>query len=152
LPTQPGPAPGTVPVGGGEYERFVGTSLGPYRIVRFMAQGGMGAVFEAEQRHPVYRRTAVKMIRPGLNMPETLARFDVERQALALMDHPNIARVLDAGVAGWGEPYVVLEYVEGQAITHHCDCIKLSIRQRLQLFLSVCDAVEHAHTKGIIHR
>src|SRR5262249_41745726 len=115
-------------------------------------EGGMGLVFVAEQQQPVRRRVAVKVIKPGLDTREVIARFEAERQALALMDHPNIAKVLDAGATDSGRPYFVMELVKGVPITEYCDQNELTPGERLVLFVSVCQAVQHAHTKGIIHR
>src|SRR5438270_4187619 len=124
---------------------------GRFKLRQKLGEGGMGEVWVADQAEPVQRRVAIKVVRPGLDSDRMLARFDQERQALALMDHPNIARVLDAGVAD-GRPYFVMELIKGVPITQYCDEAKLSPRQRLQLFIPVCQAVQHAHQKGIIHR
>jgi len=126
--------------------------VGPYRILRTVGQGGMGVVYEAEQETPVRRTVALKLIKRGLLTREVLARFDSERQALALMNHPNIARVYDAGATPEGRPYFAMEYVQGIPITEYCDRHRLGIRDRLRLFVSVCEGVQHAHQKGIIHR
>jgi serine/threonine protein kinase len=123
-----------------------------FRLGRKLGEGGMGEVWVADQTDPVRRQVALKVIRPGLDSDHLLARFDAERQALALMDHPNIARVLDAGTTDDGRPYFVMELVEGVPITHYCDEQRLTPRQRLQLFVPVCQAVQHAHQKGVIHR
>jgi serine/threonine protein kinase len=112
----------------------------------------MGVVYVAEQIEPVRRRVALKIIKPGMDTKQVIARFEVERQALAMMDHPNIARVLDAGTTDAGRPYFVMELVRGMPITEYCDKVRLSPRQRLELFIDVCQAVQHAHQKGIIHR
>ncbi len=130
----------------------VGKSIGRYRLRELLGEGGMGSVYVAEQEKPVRRKVALKIIKPGMDSREVIARFEAERQALALMDHPNIARVLDAGTTDQGLPYFVMELVKGMPITEHCDRNKLSIRDRLKLFLQVCHAVQHAHQKGIIHR
>lgn len=130
----------------------VGTEVGPYRLVQPIGEGGFGVVFLAEQTHPVQRRVAVKVLRPGMDSSQVIARFEAERQALALMDHPNIARVLDAGKTDRGRPYFVMELVRGVSITQFCDEHRLTPRQRLELFVPVCQAVQHAHQKGIIHR
>jgi serine/threonine protein kinase len=127
-------------------------SIGPYRVLERVGEGGMGTVYRAEQREPVRRIVAVKVVRPGLDTAEVLARFDAERQALALMNHPNVARVLDAGATDVGLPYFAMEYVSGVPLTRYCDESRLTVRQRLELFLEVCQAVQHAHQKGIIHR
>ena len=112
----------------------------------------MGVVYLAEQLHPVCRRVALKVVKPGMDTREVLARFEAERQALALMDHPNVARILDTGATDAGLPYFVMELVKGIPITTFCDEKKLSLKERLELFLPVCQAVQHAHQKGIIHR
>jgi serine/threonine protein kinase/tetratricopeptide (TPR) repeat protein len=126
--------------------------IGPYRLLQPIGEGGMGAVFMAEQEAPVRRRVALKVIRPGQDTAQFIARFEAERQALALMDHPHIAKVLDAGATDTGRPYFVMELVKGVPITEYCDRHRLSPRQRLELFIPVCQAVQHAHQKGIIHR
>ncbi len=129
-----------------------GTRLGPYKLLQKLGEGGMGTVWMAEQTEPVQRRVAVKVIKSGLDTAHVLARFEQERHALALMDHPNIARVLDAGATAEGRPYVVMELVKGVPITKFCDQEQLSPKERLELFVPVCQAVQHAHQKGIIHR
>jgi serine/threonine protein kinase len=129
-----------------------GTSIGPYKLLQEIGEGGMGTVFMAEQSQPVHRMVALKIIKPGMDSRQVLARFDAERQALALMDHPNIAKVLDVGKTAAGRPYFVMELVKGVPITKYCDEHQLTPRQRLELFLPVCHAVQHAHQKGIIHR
>ncbi|MCP3983042.1 MAG: serine/threonine protein kinase [bacterium] len=129
-----------------------GGSIGHYSILRLLGEGGMGEVWEAEQREPVRRRVALKLIKAGMSTKQVVARFESERQALALMDHPNIARVFDAGATERGRPYFVMEYVRGERITTYCDRHRLTTRQRLELFLEVCDGVQHAHHKGVIHR
>src|SRR5262249_3319829 len=111
-----------------------------------------GVVYMAEQSQPVQRRVALKIIKPGMDSRQVIARFEVERQALALMDHPHIAKVLDANATESGRPYFVMELVKGVPITTYCDEHRLSVRQRLELFVPVCQAVQHAHQKGIIHR
>jgi serine/threonine protein kinase/tetratricopeptide (TPR) repeat protein len=126
--------------------------IGPYRLLQKLGQGGMGVVYLAEQVAPVRRRVALKIITPGLDTGTVVARFEAERQALALMDHPNIARVFDAGTTDAGLPYFVMELVKGVPITEYCDSARLSPRERLELFVTVCEAVQHAHQKGIIHR
>ena len=126
--------------------------IGPYKLLEQIGEGGMGLVFHADQLRPVRRRVALKIIKPGMDTKQVIARFEAERQALALMDHPNIARVLDAGATDSGRPYFVMELVRGIPITEYCDHHKLTIRQRLELFMRVCNAVQHAHQKGIIHR
>jgi serine/threonine protein kinase/tetratricopeptide (TPR) repeat protein len=129
-----------------------GTQIGPYKLLQQIGEGGFGIVFMAEQTEPVRRRVAIKVIKPGMDTRQVIARFEAERQALAVMDHPNIARVLDAGATETGRPYFVMELVRGTPITQYCDENSLSIRDRLTLFASVCQAIQHAHTKGIIHR
>ncbi|MCP5553610.1 MAG: protein kinase [Akkermansiaceae bacterium] len=126
--------------------------FGPYRIIRTLGEGGFGEVFLAEQESPVKRRVALKLIKPGLGSREILARFEAERQALALMEHPNIARVFDAGTTPDGQPYFAMEWVHGDTVVHYCDEHRLSIRERIQLFLQICSGIQHAHQKGIIHR
>jgi len=129
-----------------------GTRIGPYTLVEKIGEGGFGLVFVADQSAPVRRTVALKVIKPGMDTAQVVARFEAERQALALMDHPNIAKVFDAGVTETGRPYFVMELVRGASITEHCDCNRLSPNERLALFMNVCDAVQHAHQKGIIHR
>jgi serine/threonine protein kinase/WD40 repeat protein len=129
-----------------------GCQIGPYRLMELLGEGGMGLVFVAEQQQPVRRRVALKVIKPGMDSRQVIARFEAERQALALMDHPNIARVLDAGTTDSGRPYFVMELVRGVPITQLCDDKLLTPRERLGLFVPVCRAVQHAHQKGIIHR
>lgn len=129
-----------------------GSVIGPYKLIEQLGEGGMGAVHVAEQTSPVRRVVALKLIKPGMDSRQVLARFGAERQALALMDHPNIAKVLDAGTSEQGRPYFVMELVKGKPITEYCDENRLTPRQRLELFLPVCAAVQHAHQKGIIHR
>ncbi len=129
-----------------------GSTIGPYKLRELLGEGGMGSVFVAEQEKPVRRKVALKIIKPGMGSREVISRFESERQALALMNHPNIARVLDAGTTDGGLPYFVMELVKGTPITDHCDTHTLGTRDRLELFLQVCQAVQHAHQKGIIHR
>src|SRR6516165_3867899 len=154
-----------------------GTVIGPYKLLQEIGEGGMGTVYMAEQSQPVQRKVALKIIKPGMDSRQVVARFEAERQALALMDHPNIARVLDAGevtsdqwpvaskeqedsqlatghrpLATFSRPYFVMELVKGVTITKYCDDHRLTPKQRLELFLPVCQAVQHAHQKGIIHR
>jgi serine/threonine protein kinase len=129
-----------------------GTVIGPYKLLQQIGEGGMGTVFMAEQTQPVQRKVALKVIKPGMDSRQVIARFEAERQALALMDHPNIARVLDAGTTESGRPYFVMELVKGIPITRYCDEQRLTPRQRVELLVPVCQAVQHAHTKGIIHR
>jgi WD40 repeat protein/serine/threonine protein kinase len=129
-----------------------GTRLGPYKLLQKIGEGGMGAVWMAEQQQPVRRLVALKVIRAGLDSVQGVARFEAERQALALMDHPNIAKVLDGGTTADGRPYFVMELVKGTPITKYCDEQRLTPRERLELFVPVCRALQHAHQKGIIHR
>jgi serine/threonine protein kinase len=130
----------------------LGTTIGPYKLLQQIGEGGMGVVFMAEQQRPVHRQVALKVIKPGMDTRQVIARFEAERQALALMDHPNIAKVLDAGATENGRPYFVLELVKGVPIIDYCDQEQLPLRERLELLISVCQAVQHAHQKGIIHR
>src|SRR5215468_3912065 len=126
--------------------------IGPYRLVRKLGEGGMGQVWLAEQTAPLQRLVAIKLIRAGVADNVLLERFESERQALARMNHPAIAKVFDAGATADGTPYFVMEYVSGIPITVYCDQKRLSIRQRLELFLKVCEGVQHAHQKAILHR
>lgn len=130
----------------------VGSTIGPFKLLQRLGEGGMGTVYLAEQTKPVRRKVALKIIKPGMDTRQVIARFEAERQALALMDHIHIARVLDAGATTTGRPYFVMELVKGVPITKYCDENKLSPRQRLELFIPVCLAIQHAHQKGIIHR
>jgi len=129
-----------------------GSVIGPYKLLEQIGEGGMGVVYMTEQTQPVRRKVALKIIKPGMDTKQVIVRFEAERQALALMDHPNIAKVLDAGATGSGRPYFVMELVKGIPITDYCDQVHLSIPERLDLFMQVCKAVQHAHQKGIIHR
>ena len=129
-----------------------GGRIGNYKILSILGEGGYGMVYLAEQQGLVKRRVALKVIKPGMDTKQVIARFEAERQALALLDHPNIAQVYDAGTTEAGRPYFVMEYVKGVPITEHCDRYKSGIEDRLGLFLKVCEAVQHAHQKGIIHR
>src|SRR5207248_2109322 len=156
-----------------------GAVIGPYKLLQQIGEGGMGTVFLAEQTEPVQRKVALKIIKPGMDSRQVITRFEAERQALAMMDHPNIAKVLDAGAIGGvgsrelgvgeaterfptpdsrlptaspGRPYFVMELVQGTPITQYCDEHQLTLHQRLELFVPVCQAVQHAHQKGIIHR
>jgi tetratricopeptide (TPR) repeat protein len=129
-----------------------GTLIGPYKILEQIGEGGFGVVFLAEQTQPVRRRVALKVVKPGMDSRQVIARFEAERQALALMDHPNIAHVLDGGQTASGRPYFVMELVRGVSISDYCDQNRLPVRARLELFVTVCQAVQHAHQKGIIHR
>src|SRR5579863_4962156 len=125
---------------------------GRYQILRPLGEGGMGTVYLAEQREPIRRFVALKVVKLGMDTGQVLARFANERQALAMMDHPNIARIFDAGATRKGRPYFVMEYIEGVPITQYCDSKRMTIGERLELFLAVCRAVQHAHNKGMIHR
>ncbi len=129
-----------------------GTVIGPYKLLQQIGEGGMGVVWMAEQTQPVQRKVALKVIKPGMDSRQVIARFEAERQALALMDHVNIARVLDAGATESGLPYFVMELVHGVPITQYCDDSHLTPRERLELFVPVCQAIQHAHQKGVIHR
>src|SRR5262245_42585338 len=129
-----------------------GTIIGPYKLLQQIGEGGMGVVFMAEQTEPIQRTVALKIIKAGMDTRQVIARFEAERQALALMDHPNIAKVLDAGTTASVRPYFVMDRVKGVPITQYCDEKSLSLRERLELLLPVCQAVQHAHQKGIIHR
>jgi eukaryotic-like serine/threonine-protein kinase len=133
-------------------ETATGLKIGRYKLLEKIGEGGVGEVFMAEQEEPVRRKVALKLIKPGMDSREVIARFESERQALALMDHPHIARVLDAGATDAGRPFFVMELVHGIKITDYCDNNQLSIRDRLRLFLPICGAIQHAHQKGIIHR
>ena len=126
--------------------------IGPYKILELLGEGGMGDVYLAEQEKPIHRRVALKVIRLGMDTAEVIARFESERQALALMNHPNIAQVIDAGTTDRGSPYFVMEYVPGLSITQYCDKHCLDTSERLGIFIQVCEGVQHAHQKGIIHR
>ncbi len=130
----------------------VGDSVGPYKLLEVIGEGGMGTVFVADQHVPISRRVALKIIKSGMDSRSVIARFEAERQALALMDHPNIARVLDAGRTASGSPYFCMELVKGIAITEYCEKFDLSVSDRLRLFIPICNAIQHAHQKGIIHR
>jgi serine/threonine protein kinase/Flp pilus assembly protein TadD len=129
-----------------------GSRIGNYRVLSILGEGGMGIVYLAEQEQPIRRHVALKVIKPGMDSRRVIARFEAERQALALLDHPNIAHIHDAGTTDSGRPFFAMEYVEGFPITEHCDHHKLTIEERLRLFLQICYAVHHAHQKGIIHR
>ncbi len=129
-----------------------GSLIGPYKLLQKIGEGGMGIVYMAEQEQPVHRKVALKIIKPGMDSEQVIARFEAERQALALMDHPNIAKVLDAATTESGRPYFVMELVRGVPITNFCDENHLTTRERLELFVPICQAIQHAHQKGIIHR
>jgi len=129
-----------------------GTKIGHYELLELIGEGGMGLVYLAQQKEPVKRNVALKIIKPGMDSKQVITRFEAEKQALALLDHPNIAHVFDAGTTETGRPYFVMEYVRGMSIIKYCDERKLNIEQRLRLFEQVCEAIHHAHQKGIIHR
>jgi serine/threonine protein kinase len=129
-----------------------GARIGPYALLERIGQGGMGEVYAAQQLEPVIRRVALKVIKPGMDSAQIVARFEAERQALARMTHPNIAQVYDGGTTPDGRPYFVMELVDGEPVTEYCDRHKLSTRERLELFVEICTGVQHAHQKGIIHR
>jgi serine/threonine protein kinase/tetratricopeptide (TPR) repeat protein len=146
------PVPGVPTVHYAPMAETVGTRIGPYKLMEQIGEGGFGLVFVAEQVEPVRRKVALKVIEPGMDSSQVVARFQAERQALAMMDHPNIARVLDAGATDSGRPYFVMELVRGIPITAYCDQNQLAPHERLELFVSVCHAIQHAHQKGVIHR
>src|SRR5687768_17340402 len=154
------PAPGIPPYASAQFAHVVTavrdlghpTKVGPYLIQGLIGEGGMGSVYRAEQREPIHRIVALKLVKLGMDTREVVARFESERQALALMDHPNVAKVLDAGATETGRPYFVMEFVKGEPITRYADRHKLTVRQRLELFTQACDAIQHAHQKAIIHR
>jgi len=129
-----------------------GLVIGPYKVIRQLGEGGMGMVYQAQQVQPIRRDVALKVIKPGMDSKQVIARFESERQALAMMDHPNIARVFDAGTTAAGLPYFVMELVEGIPITRYCDSRRLTIKERIELLIKVCQAIQHAHQKGVIHR
>lgn len=137
---------------GNSQDEGIGARIGPYRLIDRLGAGGCGVVYLAEQIEPVKRRVALKIIRLGMDTESVIARFVMEREALAQMDHPNIARVLDAGATASGRPYFAMELVDGEKITDYCDRKRLGVRQRLELFVTVCEAIQHAHQKGVIHR
>ena len=130
----------------------VGRMIGSYKLLQEIGEGGFGVVYMAEQIEPIRRKVALKIVKPGMDSKDVVARFEAERQALALMEHPNIAKVLDGGVTEFGRPYFVMELVKGVPLTDFCDKNKLSTIERIDLFLTVCMAIDHAHRKGIIHR
>jgi len=142
-------------VSGRTYQRRAETQtqvIGPYRLLKELGVGGMGHVWLAEQTEPIRRQVALKLIRAGMYDCATVRRFKAERQSLAIMDHPTIAKVFDAGTMPAGQPYLVMEYVDGAPITDYCDSLRMSIRDRLNLFIRVCEGVQHAHQKAVIHR
>jgi WD40 repeat protein/serine/threonine protein kinase len=148
----PAPAPAQLVTVDDPIAERPGTVIGPYKLLEQIGEGGFGVVFMAEQTQPVRRKVALKVLKPGMDTRQVVARFEAERQALALMDHPNIAHVFDGGETASGRPYFVMELVRGIPITEFCDQNRLSVRERLELFVNVCQAVQHAHQKGIIHR
>src|ERR1043166_759722 len=133
-------------------DEAVGETIDRYKLLEKVGEGGCGVVYVAEQTEPVRRRVALKVIKLGMDTKAVVSRFEAERQALAIMDHPNIAKVLDAGSTDAGRPYFIMELVRGIRITEYCDQNNLSIPARLDLFIKVCQAIQHAHQKGIIHR
>jgi WD40 repeat protein/tRNA A-37 threonylcarbamoyl transferase component Bud32 len=151
-PSLPAPGPVKTLVVDPSATEEPGGRIGRYKLLEKIGEGGFGTVYVAEQKEPVKRRVALKIIKLGMDTRQVVARFEAERQALALMDHPNIARVLDAGATDTGRPYFVMELVKGVPITRYCDQAKLGTRERLDLFIKVCHAIQHAHQKGIIHR
>ncbi|HEX6199819.1 MAG TPA: serine/threonine-protein kinase, partial [Thermoanaerobaculia bacterium] len=148
-PAATGGGPGAAAAGGGPAP---GDRLGPYQLVRELATGGMGVVYEAEQEAPLERRVALKLVRPGFGSARLLERFEAERGTLARMSHPAVAQVLDAGTAPDGRPFLVMELVPGVPITGFCDERRLTTAERIRLFREVCEAVQHAHQKGVLHR
>ena len=134
------------------FQEGPGSQIGPFKLLQLIGEGGFGTVYMAEQEQPVRRRVALKIIKLGMDTRQVIARFEAERQALAMMDHPNIAKVLDAGATAAGRPFFVMELVRGMPITEYCDKQQMSFESRLRLFVQVCNAVQHAHQKGIIHR
>jgi len=162
-PPSPSPAPSdndetlsATVVSGGVLARLPeespGDSIGRYKLLEKIGEGGFGVVYLAEQSEPVKRRVALKITKLGMDTKQVVARFEAERHALALMDHPNIATVIDGGATATGRPFFVMELVRGIRITEYCDQNKVPLRKRLMLFIQVCHAIEHAHQKGVIHR
>src|SRR5919199_5111801 len=148
----PSPREGVSPTADQPLTEGAGTVIGPYKLLEQIGEGGMGTVWMAQQQEPVKRLVAVKLIKAGMDSRQVIARFEAERQGVGLIDHANIARVLDAGATEAGLPYFVMELVHGIPITKYCDDNHLTPRQRLELFVPVCQAIQHAHQKGIIHR
>ncbi len=146
------PAAGVQDLRGAEIGEGPGSIIGPYKLLEKIGEGGFGVVYLAEQQQPIRRTVAIKILKPGMDTHQVVARFEAERQALALMDHPNIARVFDGGATASGRPFFVMELVKGVPITDYCDAHLLTPRERLELFATVCRAVQHAHQKGVIHR
>jgi tetratricopeptide (TPR) repeat protein len=151
-PLVPAPKAGSAVAGSAAPGEKAGDTIDRYKLLEAIGEGGMGTVWMAEQREPVVRKVALKIIKLGMDTREVVVRFEAERQALALMDHPHIAKVLDGGATATGRPYFVMELVRGVPITQYCDSAKLSLRERLELFTRVCEAIQHAHHKGVIHR
>jgi serine/threonine protein kinase/tetratricopeptide (TPR) repeat protein len=151
-PPDPGSVAAQSPPGPPPRSEWEGSFIGPYKLLQKLGEGGMGAVYMAEQEKPVRRRVALKLIKPGMDSRHVIARFEAERQALALMDHPHIAHVLDVGSTPSGRPFFVMDLVKGVPITEYCDRSHFTPRERLELFVQVCQAIQHAHQKGIIHR
>ena len=145
-------APAAIPEGPDDATEGVGSKIGRYRLLERIGEGGCGAVYLAEQLEPVKRRVALKIIRLGMDTANVIARFEMERQALAMMDHPNIARVFDVGATRTGRPFFVMQLVDGEKITDYCDSQRLGLTERLRMFIRVCQAIQHAHQKGVIHR
>ena len=143
---------GAAPTLGQPITEKPGTVIDRYKLLEQVGEGGFGVVFMAEQEKPVRRKVALKIIKPGMDTKEVIARFEAERQTLALMDHPNIAKVLDGGATDSGRPYFVMELVHGIPMVEYCDQNNLTTQERLELFMQVCQAIQHAHQKGIIHR
>jgi non-specific serine/threonine protein kinase/serine/threonine-protein kinase len=143
---------GATTTGSFDFDGAPDSQIGPYKLVRQLGEGGMGVVYHAQQLHPVRRDVALKIIKPGMDSRQVIGRFETERQALAVMDHANIARVFDGGATPGGLPYFVMELVNGVPITRYCDSKRLSLKERLEVFIPVCEAIQHAHQKGIIHR
>src|SRR5262249_1917572 len=129
-----------------------GAEIGPYQLIQQLGEGGMGVVYRAQQFKPIRREVALKIIKPRMYSQQVIARFESEHQAFAMMDHPHIARVFDAGTSATGYPYFVMELVDGIPITRYCDSKRMTLGQRIDLFIPVCQAIQHAHQKGIIHR
>ncbi|UCE58960.1 MAG: serine/threonine protein kinase [Phycisphaerales bacterium] len=152
LDTPPIPALQAVELLDQDDTTLVGESVGPHRILELIGEGGLGTVYLAQQQKPFHRQVALKVIRPGMDTRQVVARFETERQALAIMEHPNIAKVFDGGATEAGRPYFVMELVKGVPITEYADRNRLTVRQRLRLFVEVCNAIQHAHQKGVIHR
>jgi serine/threonine protein kinase len=135
-----------------QFAEVPGGQIGRYKLLRILGEGGMGIVYLAEQHQPIRREVALKVIKPGMDSKRVIARFEAEQQALALLEHPHVARIHDVGLTQSGRPYFVMEHVKGIPITEYCDNHKLTIEERLMLFLHVCETIQYAHQKGIIHR